>query len=99
LLRAVHTVIEAAALYHDNRLGMTPTEYFSQRGFGYAAQPGPHLKVDDSTHPDQCLRIYWDDDAEVASHPWCKRATGVGSFKSSKPRRRTYTRGTTSIAQ
>ncbi len=24
--------------------------------------PGPHLKVDENTSPDQCLRIYWEDD-------------------------------------
>jgi hypothetical protein len=35
---------------------------------------------------------------EVASGPWCKRATGVGSFEPAKAPRRTYTRGTTSIA-
>jgi hypothetical protein len=64
LLRAVHTVIEAGALYHDNRLGTTPMEYFAQRGFGYGAQPSPHLKVDESTSPDQCLRIYWEDDPQ-----------------------------------
>jgi hypothetical protein len=36
--------------------------------------------------------------SRVASDPWCKRATGVGSFKSYQLRRRTYTRGSTSIA-
>jgi hypothetical protein len=65
LLRAAHTVIEAGALYHDNKLGTTPMDYFAQRGFGYGAQPGPHLKVDDNTSPDQCLRIYWEDDPEA----------------------------------
>src|SRR5215216_7993651 len=35
---------------------------------------------------------------EVASGPWCKRATGVGSLEPAKARRRTYARGTTSIA-
>jgi hypothetical protein len=34
----------------------------------------------------------------VASGPWCKRATGVGSLGPAKARRRTYARGTTSIA-
>jgi uncharacterized coiled-coil protein SlyX len=65
LLRAAHTVIEAGALYHDNKLGTTPMEYFAQRGFGYGAQPGPHIKVDECTGPDQCLRIYWEDDPET----------------------------------
>jgi hypothetical protein len=65
LLRAAHTVIEAGALYHDNKLGTTPKDYFAQRGFGYGARPGPHLKVDDSTSPDQCLRIYWENDAKT----------------------------------
>jgi hypothetical protein len=64
LLRAAHTVIEAGALYHDNKLGTTPMDYFARRGFGYGAQPGPHLKVDDNTSPDQCLRIYWEDEPE-----------------------------------
>lgn len=74
LLRAAHTVIEAGALYHDNKLGTTPMEYFAQRGFGYGAQPGPHLKVDESTSPDQCLRIYWEDDSEARR--WT--ITGIG---------------------
>lgn len=65
LLRAAHTVIEAGALYHDNKLGTTPMKFFAQLGFGYGAQPEPHLKVDDSTSPDQCLRIYWEDDPEA----------------------------------
>ena len=34
----------------------------------------------------------------VASRPWCKRATGVGSFEELPTHERTYTRGTTSIA-
>jgi hypothetical protein len=34
----------------------------------------------------------------VASGPWCKRATGVGSFEELPTHERTYTRGTTSIA-
>lgn len=62
LLRAVQAVLEAGALYHDNKLGMPPMEFFKLRGFGYGAQPGPHLKVDEATSPDQCLRIYWDVD-------------------------------------
>jgi hypothetical protein len=33
----------------------------------------------------------------VASSPWRKRARGVGSFEPAKARRRTYTRGRTSI--
>jgi len=65
LLRAAHTVMEAGALHHDNKLGTTPMDYFAQRGFGYGAQPGPHLKVDENTSPDQCLRIYWEDDPET----------------------------------
>jgi hypothetical protein len=36
--------------------------------------------------------------APVASGPWCKRATGVGSFEELPTHERTYTRGTTSIA-
>ena len=64
LLRAIQAVLEAGALYHDNKLGMPPMEFFNKRGFGYAAQPKAHLKVDEGTSPDQCLRIYWDDDAE-----------------------------------
>lgn len=75
MLRAVHTVLEAGALYHDNRLGTTPMEYFSQRGFGYGAQPSPHLKVDEATSPDQCLRIYWEDD--TSTRTWT--ITHIGS--------------------
>ena len=63
-----------ARCYHDNKLGTTPMEYFAQRGFGYGAQPGPHLKVDESTSPDQCLRIYWEDDSEARR--WT--ITGIG---------------------
>jgi hypothetical protein len=33
----------------------------------------------------------------VASRPWCKRATGVGSLEPARARRRTYTRGIRSI--
>jgi hypothetical protein len=33
----------------------------------------------------------------VASGPWCKRATGVGSLEPARARRRTYARGRTSI--
>lgn len=65
LLRAVQAVMEAAALYHDDKLGMPPMEFFRLRGFGYSAQPGPHLKVDEATSPDQCLRIHWTVDAEA----------------------------------
>ncbi len=61
LLRARQTVLEAGVLYHTNTLGMSPGQFFNGRGFGYAAQPSPHLKVDESTSPDQCLRIYWTD--------------------------------------
>lgn len=59
LLRAVQAVLEAGALQHDGKLGMTPKDFFNARGFGYGAQPSPHLKVDEATSPDQCLRIYW----------------------------------------
>lgn len=65
LLRAVHAVLEAGALHHDSRLGTTPMEFFARRGYGYGSQPSPHLKVDESTSPDQCLRIYWEDDTET----------------------------------
>jgi len=64
LLRAVEAVMAAGVLYHDNKLGMPPMEFFSKRGFGYAAQPSPHLKADEGTSPDQCLRIYWDEDQD-----------------------------------
>lgn len=64
LLRAVQAVLEAGALYHDDKLGMPPMEFFNLRGFGYAAQPAPHLKVDEATSPDQCLRIHWKVDAD-----------------------------------
>lgn len=58
--------MEAAALYHDDKLGMPPMEFFRRlRGFGYSAQPGPHLKVDEATSPDQCLRIHWTVDPEA----------------------------------
>lgn len=59
LLRAVQAVMEAGALYHDDKLGEPPADFFSRRGFGFGALPQPHLKVDESTSPDQCLRIYW----------------------------------------
>lgn len=39
--------------------------FFSRRGFGYGALPQPHLKVDEHTSPDQCLRIYWDVDSQT----------------------------------
>jgi hypothetical protein len=67
LLRAVQCVMEAAVLVFEKRLGESPGEYFNRRGFGYAATPTPHLKVDESTSPDQCLRIYWtaDDDSRL----------------------------------
>lgn len=65
LLRAVHAVLEAGALSYDRVLGMAPMEFFNKRGFGFGAQPSPHLKVDEHTTFDQCLRIYWDVDAET----------------------------------
>jgi hypothetical protein len=74
LLRACQTVLEAGALYHDNRLGMSPAEFFSQRGYGYGAAPSPHLKVDESTSPDQCLRVYWDEDS--TSRTWSVTSIG-----------------------
>lgn len=74
LARAVTTVLEAGVLFHDNKLGTTPMEFFAQRGFGYGAQPSPHLKVDEATGPDQCLRIYWDIDE--ATRTW--RVSSIG---------------------
>jgi hypothetical protein len=74
LLRAIQAVLEAGALYHENRLGMTPMEFFNKRGYGYGAQPKPHLKVDESTSPDQCLRIYWEQDPE--ERRWTLTAIG-----------------------
>jgi hypothetical protein len=65
LLRALQAVMEAAALVHDGKLATTPMEFFNYRGFGYGAQPTPHLKVDEATSPDQCLRIYWDVDNDT----------------------------------
>lgn len=62
LLRAGQAVLEVGAAYHDNTLGEPPKDFFNRRGFGYGAQPSPHLKVDESTSPDQCLRIYWTED-------------------------------------
>lgn len=62
LLTAVQSVIECGALYNGNLLGEPPKDFFQRRGFGYAAQPAPHLKVDEATSPDQCLRIYWEVD-------------------------------------
>lgn len=59
LLRAGQAVLEAGAMYHDNTLGEPPKDFFNRRGLGYGAQPTPHLKVDEATSPDQCLRIYW----------------------------------------
>jgi hypothetical protein len=35
--------------------------------------------------------------SQVASRPWCKRATGVGFLEPARARRRTYTLGTRSI--
>lgn len=64
LLSACQAVLEAGALYHEGRLGVSPGEFFKLRGFGYGALPSPHLKVDDATSHDQCLRIYWDVDNE-----------------------------------
>lgn len=74
MLRAVHTVMEAGALVHDRKLGTTPMEFFNRRGFGYAAQPTPHLKVDENTSHDQCLRIYWS--VDEASGTWTIESIG-----------------------
>jgi len=65
MLRAVQSVLEAGSLYNENLLGEPPMEFFKRRGFGYAKTPSPHLKVDESTSPDQCLRIYWTEDSEA----------------------------------
>jgi hypothetical protein len=67
LLRAVQCVMDVAVMFHDNRLGESPAEYFNKRTFGYASTPSPHLKVDESTSPDQCLRIHWaiDNDSRI----------------------------------
>jgi len=74
LLRACQAVLEAGIQYHDNTLGMSPGQFFAGRGFGYGALPSPHLKVDESTSPDQCLRIYWTDDPE--SRVWTITSIG-----------------------
>lgn len=74
LLRACHAVLEAGVGYHDNTLGTSPGQLFSNRGFGYGAQPSPHLKVDEYTSPDQCLRIYWTDDP--ANRVWTITSVG-----------------------
>lgn len=65
LLRAAQAVLEAGALYHDDRLGEPPAEFFARRGYGYGTQPENHLKVDEGTSPDQCLRIYWDENPDT----------------------------------
>ncbi|WP_370323778.1 hypothetical protein [Euzebya sp.] len=65
LLRATQAVMEAGALVHHDHLGEPPADFFARRGFGYGAQPSPHLKVDEATSPDQCLRIYWDVDDDT----------------------------------
>jgi hypothetical protein len=75
LLRACQAVLEAGIHYHDNTLGVSPGQFFNGRGFGYAAQPSPHLKVDESTSPDQCLRIYWTDDP--TSRVWTITSIGA----------------------
>lgn len=65
LLRAVHAVLEAGALAFDGRLGEPPMTFFNRQGFGYGTLPQPHLKVDEHTSPDQCLRIYWEVDSQT----------------------------------
>ena len=52
-------------------------EFFNYRGFGYGAEPTPHLKVDEATSPDQCLRIYWDIDND--SRHWT--ITHIGTHR------------------
>lgn len=74
LIRAAQAVLEAGALYADDRMGEPPMDFFARRGFGYGARPGPHLKVDESTSPDQCLRIYWE--VDEASRTW--RVISIG---------------------
>lgn len=74
LLRACQAVLEAGIQYHDNTLGMSPGQFFTGRGFGYGALPSPHLKVDENTSPDQCLRIYWTDDS--TSRTWTITSIG-----------------------
>jgi hypothetical protein len=74
MARAVQAVLEAGSQYHDNTLGMPPGEFFAARGYGYGARPTPHLKVDESTSPDQCLRIYWDVDED--SRTWTITSIG-----------------------
>ena len=54
--------MDAGALYHENRLGESPSQYFARRSFGYEPLPSPHPKVDEHAGPDQCLRIYWMED-------------------------------------
>lgn len=75
MLRAVHAVLEAGALMYDGKLGTTPKEFFNSRGFGYGAQPSPHLKVDEATTEDQCLRIYWEVDEET--NKWSISSIGI----------------------
>lgn len=77
LLRAVQAVLEAGALYHDDKLGEPPAAFFNRRGYGYGAQPEPHLKVDEGTSVAQCLRIYWEDDRDTRT--W--RITHIGRHK------------------
>jgi hypothetical protein len=90
LYRAIRDVAEASARFGDGSLGMSLSQWFAQRGYGYEARNHaaraartraeyriryrdqdeymePHLKVDEATSPDQCLRIYWyvDEDERI----------------------------------
>jgi hypothetical protein len=70
--------MECGALHHDNKLGSSPMAFFNAHGFGYGAQPAPHRRVDESTSPDQWLRVYWtvDEDTRIwqitsiGTHAW-----------------------------
>lgn len=54
---------------------MSPGEVFKELGFAYAAQPLPHLKVDESTSHDQSLRIHWT--ADPTSRVWTITSIGA----------------------
>lgn len=65
LVRSVQAVLEAGALYHDNLLHRPPAYFFQERNFSYSSSPDRHLKVDEGTSRDQCLRIHWRVDEEL----------------------------------
>lgn len=52
LVRAVQAVLEAGALYHEDKLGEPPAIFFKRRGYGYGGKPESHLKVDEATSSD-----------------------------------------------